>query len=368
MKVSKKILLVSSAFFPEISPRSFRATELAKEFYRQGNDVTVISKFREYDYSDFLQEFPIRLKMWNKPFFRKVPEIKKNPFSYLSRGISRLLLLLFEYPGIEEMFRVKKMLKHECKYDLMISFAVPYPVHWGVAWSRTRKHKVAATWVADCGDPYMGDVLDSFRKIFYFSYFEKWFCRKADFISIPVESARPGYYFEFQHKIIIIPQGFDFDLQAKEEKQQARSIPEFAYAGRFLRSSRDPDQLMKSLIKSDLSFKFFVFTDQPDLLTEYMGPLDGKLIVSEYIDRHDLMRVLTNMDFLINFDNNTTLNIPSKLIDYAITRRPVLNIDKNLKYEDLLAFLKGNYENRMVLPNPEQYHIKNVSQLFMDLL
>ena len=74
------------------------------------------------------------------------------------------------------------------------------------------------------------------------------------------------------------------------------------------------------------------------------------------------------MDFLINFDNNTTLNIPSKLIDYAILNRPVLNIDKSFTNEDLLAFLKRDYTKRMHLPDPEQYHIKSVAKLFLDLL
>jgi hypothetical protein len=306
--------------------------------------------------------------MWGKSIFPKVPYYRLKPLFFLSRALSRTLLTLFEYPEIESVFMVKKILKNESGYDIMISFAVPYPVHWGVAWSRTKNHRIARKWIADCGDPYMGDVLDSFRKPFYFGYLEKWFCRKADFISIPVESARPGYYSEFHHKIKIIPQGFDFDLTAKEEKQQVKNIPEFAYAGRFLNGIRDPNQLLKCLVKIDFPFKFYIFTNQPDLLNEYRDTLNGKLIVSEYISRGELMKVLSHMDFLINFDNNTTLNVPSKLIDYAIAKRPVLNIDRNFNIEDLLAFLKRDYGKRMVLSNPEQYHIRYISKLFLDLL
>ena len=70
----KKILLVTNGFFPEISPRSYRATELAKEFCRQGHEVTVISKLREYNYSEFLSEWPINLKMWEKSRFPRIPD------------------------------------------------------------------------------------------------------------------------------------------------------------------------------------------------------------------------------------------------------------------------------------------------------
>lgn len=367
MTGKKKILLVTNGFYPEISPRSYRATELARDFFRQGHEVTVISKFRDNDYSDFLKEFPIILKMWNTPIFPKVHVFKQKPFSTISSGISRVLSLLFEYPGIEDMFLVKKALRNEDGFDLLISLAVPYTVHWGVALSRSEKHQIAYTWVADCGDPYMGDVLDTFRKPFYFGYLEKWFCRKADYITIPIQGALLGYYPEFHNKFRIIPQGFDFDLDSKAGEQPVNYIPTFAYAGGFLPGARDPQKLMHFLIELDLPFKFIVYTNKPELLKEYSLKLNEKLLVLNYIPRSELMKVLTKMDFLINFDNNTTLNSPSKLIDYAIANRPVLNIDQNFNGEDLVAFLKGDYSSRMQLPNPENYHIRNISGLFLSL-
>ncbi|MCF8380666.1 MAG: hypothetical protein K9H49_13905 [Bacteroidales bacterium] len=260
------------------------------------------------------------------------------------------------------------MLKYEKEYDLLVSFAVPYPVHWGVAWSKSINHPIAKTWIADCGDPYMGDVLDSFRKPFYFGFLEKWFFKKADFITIPVESAIKGYYPEYHNKIKIIPQGFDFDKSQKRDLALKNIIPKFAYAGGFLHGIRDPRKLFHFLIKNDLPFKFYVFTNQKDLLSEYKNELKDKLIISEYIPREMLMKILSKMDFLLNFDNNTTINVPSKLIDYAITNRPVLNITRNFNEEDMLAFLKGDYSKRMLLPDPEQYHISNISKGFLNLL
>jgi hypothetical protein len=363
-----KILLVSNGFFPEISPRSYRATELTKEFLRQGHQVVMISKYRDYDYSDFMRDYPITLRMWNKPIFNEIPEFKQHWLSVISRIASRFLSLLFEYPGIEEMYKVKRMLKNESEYDLLISFAVPYPVQWGVAWARTKEHQIAKTWIADCGDPYMGDVLDTFRHPFYFRYLEKWFCRKADFISIPIESAKAGYYPEFYGKIRVIPQGFNFDIPEKAEVKHKNDVPEFAYAGRFLKGIRDPVPLLQILVKIDLPFKFYVFTDQADLLSNYIEILDGKLIISGFIAWPQLMKKLSEMDFLINFDNHTQLNVPSKLIDYAITNKPVLNIDKSFQIQNILAFLQGDYTNRMKLPEVKNYHISNVTRQFLSLL
>ena len=363
----RKILLVSNGFYPEISPRSYRATELAKELCSQGHVVTVISKFRNHNYSEFLKEYGLKFKMWGRARFPVVPDFKHKPFSLLSRALTRLLLTLFEYPGIEEMFRVRNVLREETGYDMIISFAVPYPVHWGVAWSRSVKHRIADVWVADCGDPYMGDVLDSFRKPFYFKYLEKWFCRKDDYITIPIESARPGYHSEFQSKIRIIPQGFDFNIEQKENKLPVNNVPTFAYAGGFLPGARDPESLMKCLVDIDQPFRFLIFTNKPGLFDEYRITLKEKLSVSEYIPRNELMIVLGGMDFLINFDNNTTRNSPSKLIDYAIVNRPVLNVRQDFDKNDLLAFLNGDYRKQLLLPDIQQYHIRNIARLFLEL-
>ncbi|MBK9042486.1 MAG: hypothetical protein IPN97_04570 [Saprospiraceae bacterium] len=152
----------------------------------------------------------------------------------LSRILTRILLQVFEYPDIKIMFDVKSGLKKIQKesFDLMISIAVPHPTHWGVAFAIKSGYKVSKVWIADCGDPYMGDKTDTFRKFFYFKYFEKSWCHLVDFITVPFEGAIKGYYKEFHDKIKIIPQGFNFDeTKAMTDIYVQNSIPTFIYAG-----------------------------------------------------------------------------------------------------------------------------------------
>jgi len=306
--------------------------------------------------------------MWGKARFPEVPEFKRKPFSFFSRALYRLLSVYFEYPLIEEMFKVKRMLKKEEGYDLLISFAVPYVIHFGVAWSRSEKHPVAGMWIADCGDPFMGNVIDTFKKPFYFAYFEKWFSRKADYIVIPIDSAIDGYYPEFHNKFRVIPQGFDFRINTDEVPLPKNDIPTFSYAGGFLKGVRDPGQLLEFLSKQDRPFRFIVYTNSPELLIPFQEKLGDKLEIHGFIPRDELLSRLSEMDFLVNLDNNTARNSPSKLIDYAIVNRPILNLTRDFDPVATTAFLDGDYQQKMLLPDLEKYHISNVSRSFLELL
>lgn len=363
----KKILIVSAGFYPNISPRSLRTTELTKEFAKQGHEVVVFIPDNGYDYSDFLKENPIQIKSLGKLSNKEV-QLKGNKLILLiRRSIRRAMSLLFEYPSIELMFKVSKHLKRESGYDILISIAVPYPIHWGVARVRSKRNELAKTWVADCGDPYMGETTDSFRKVFYFKYIEKWFSRKADFITIPFEGARSAYYPEFQKKIRIIPQGFRLDEVIIPEYMKKACYPVFAYAGGFIPGKRDPRRLLNFLSECNTRFKFVVYTAQAGILLPYKENLGDKLIIREYIPREELLVVLAGMDFLLNFDNNTHTQLPSKLIDYAITGRPVLNISSDTDFSLLMEFFNGNYSRKIDLAPAEDYDIRIVADRFLEL-
>jgi hypothetical protein len=368
----KKILLVSNAFYPEISPRSFRATELAKEFYRQGHDVTVISKFRDHNYSDFLSEFPVTFKMWDKPSFPVMPDFKIKPFQFFSAGISRLLSLLFEYPAIEDAFQVKKMLKKENGFDLMITFAVPYPVHWGTAWARSSENTISGIWIADCGDPYMFARLDRFKKPFYFRFPEVTFCRKCDFITIPFQVMQTQFYPEFKSKIRVIPQGFNFKEIKLYDGYIQNTKPVFTFAGTIIPGKRDLTLFLDFLSSLPIDFLFIVYTNKPEWFRKYEMILGEKIKLNEYIDRLNLLYEMSKADFLVNvdtvFDNPlNTEAVPSKLIDYAITNRPILSInsaslDKNL----VLEFLNKDYSRQRIVEKSD-YDIIKVSAKFLEL-
>ncbi|MHC1775906.1 MAG: glycosyltransferase [Lentimicrobium sp.] len=372
MNGKNKILIASGTFFPENSPRSFRTTELAKELGRVGHDVTIlIPRNYKIDYTDFEKKYQVRIKFYDQLSLPEISGSFEGRFGIIKLAIRRLLLMLFEYPSIKFMYLVKKALITENDYDLLISIAVPFPIHWGVAWARTRKKRIAKVWVADCGDPYMGCKTDSFKKLFYFKYLEQWFCRKADYISIPNKDHINQYYSEFHGKIKFIPQGFRFEDSNIHLGEIENAIPTFAFAGVLLKTKRDPAVLLEYLASVDVDFKFILYTESNHLIEPFKKKLGNKIEVRPYIRREALLYELSKMDFLLNieFHSSVKSNSPSKLIDYAIVDRPVLSLSMESLNTSLIdEFLGKNYKNRLQIIDINRFRIENVAKQFIDLV
>ena len=366
---SKKILVVSSAFYPENSPRSFRTTELVKELARQGHQVTLYTLKKDEFHLPIEKEFGIKIKDLGA---RKLPIINVAEGSKLAvlfkRVLNRSLLQLLSYPDIELMFMVKNALKKETGfYDLLISVAVPHSIHWGTAWARTKSRPLATKWVADCGDPFMGAIHDSFKKVFYFKYLEKWFCKKADYIAVPKIMMKENYYPEFSDKVIEISQGFKFDEVVRSDFKK-NEVPTFGFAGTFIRTTRNPAPLLEFLTTVDQPFKFIIYTETQDLVLPFLPILKENLEVRHYIPRIDLLKEMSSMDFLVNIAYDAVHQAPSKLIDYYLTGRPILSsVTNEFDYDTVRDFIAGNYANAFVFNNIEQYKIENVATKFLSL-
>ncbi len=365
----QNILIISQTIFPRESPRANRATELAKELARQGHSITLYAVLGSYNYDKFETEFNIKVKDIGKLYLSNVSSsdgLKQKVF--VEKFLSKIFRGSLMYPDIELMFRIPNIIKNETKKDLIITIAQPHSIHWGLALAKyLYPKKNSFTWVADCGDPFMGNEVVR-PPFFYFKYLEKWFCESADYISIPVEGAKAAYYNEFRYKVRVIPQGFQFSSIKQYIESRNNPVPTFAFAGLLFKGSRDPSQLLKYLSTLDLNFKFYIFSNNSNLITPHLKGLEDKVVHSKYIPRNKLLSVLGKMDFLLNFENQTNVQSPSKLIEYAILEKPILSINNNSFSRDKIdQFLEGNYSNQKEMRNIEQYNIENISKEFTSL-
>ena len=361
------IVIISRHILPQLSPRASRATELAKEMSRQGHFVKLYAILGNYDYKIFEKEHNLEVQNLGKMRFAKWTSDGNVNYSIINRIAIKLFKRHMDFPDIELMFKASRLIKKQKNIDLLITIAQPFTIHWGVALAKTKKNlHFPKAWIADCGDPYMGSAFETHP--FYFKYVEKWFCKKVDYLTVPIREARKGYYKEFRDKIHIIPQGFKFDEVVLPTKKPSNKVPIFIYAGTFFKDGRDPSLLLEYLASIKEPFKFIIYTKSKSFVTPFINKLENRLFLKDYIPRGRLLQLMNQADFLINFDNGTDIHSPSKLIDYAIVKRPVLNLkgqcfDKNLIHD----FLKGNYSKKLKIENIEQYKIENVTTKFLEL-
>lgn len=367
-----RILILSHFFYPSITPRAFRTTELAKRLCNIGHSVTVCIPKSQFDYTSFLKEYVnIKIDFIDIPVAenKKVTEPANFIAPIFKRFINRIKYTYLQYPTIKYLKLIPSYLDKETKYDAIISIAVPHPIHWGIARAiRLLKKSVCKVWIADCGDPFMLCRTDTFRKPFYFRWFEKDFCRKADFITIPVDDGKKGYYPEFWSKIKVIPQGFDFS-EIKLCEYKPNEVVSFAYAGGFIPGIRDPRPILDYLCEYKGNFRIYIYTRQQSLISSYKERLGDKLVISDYIERTELIYRLSSYDFLLNIENGTSVQSPSKLIDYALTQRPVLSLNScNLDKGKFNRFLQRDYSGQMPMPDINDYSIVNVANAFIELI
>lgn len=362
-----KIVIVSEAILPTNAPRAFRANELAKVLAKKGHMVKLMALLGNYDYTTFERETGVKVIDIETPVITIRNSDGKLKLPLWKLGLIFFFRKLLEFPEILLMKKVKKAILKQGDFDMLITIAVPYPIHWGASLIKQKERKFT-TWVSDCGDPYMGN--DFAKRMFYFKYIEKWWGRKTDYISVPVEDARGSYYPEFRDKIVVIPQGFDFKDVINDEYVE-NSVPTFLYAGALYKGKRDPEKFLEFLTTLDRDYKFIVYTAHKNHFEPFMRKLEDKIELRSKIDRDVLMKEMSKMDFLINISNKgTTAQVPSKLIDYALTKRPILDISSDFtEFEktNFESFLNKDYSGKLRLENMERYNIDNIANQFLQL-
>ena len=360
---TRRILIVSYFFHPEISPRAFRAFELAREFGRRGYLVDVVIPDNNFDYGEIEKKEGLKItKVPSGIIFRKQnieAGTGKGPAgksSALKRVAAQLLKTIFIEGTTSEFFL---RLWHyfsadQPEYDLVISIGLPFNVHLGV-WKMLKTQKTVA--FADYGDSFAAPAL--LKKI------EKKVLKRFDWILVPTESVRQCFNgLKDLDRVKILPQGLRFD-DFKTAKYSPNLPISFAYAGSFYEDLRDPTTFFDFLgeLKQDFRFHIFANTSHPftrKIIEKYQAKLGVRLVVSDLVPRAKCIEELSRMDFIVSQKNLNADDRPSKLIDYALAKRPVFIYSQSFIDKDLfMKFLERDYEGYFVELN-RFHHIENV--------
>ena len=377
-----RIAILTAVFHPELHPRAFRAYELAKEFAKQGHDVEVflLTRIKGYDYEQLSDELHIKITII--PLYSR--ELgAQNVFQQthpILRCIHRLYRWFVEYFMEGHLFaystKIANYLNHNMgEKDMVIALSTPFMDLLGLAkyihQQYEKRQDKQTVYIADSGDPFY--YSQQTKRALYFKWIEKWVYRHFDYLAIPTSDAVSAYSpLIAENKIQIIPQAFnmrDVNLAAKPISER----PTFAYAGVFYKDIRNPEFLFQYLcsLEEDFCFRLFLRHRDPhitSIIDKYQQVLGEKLEIHYNVERNQLLYYLSECHFLINISNTTSTQLPSKLIDYGITKRPVYSFDKqSFAPEVFNAFMHGDYKDAMII-DTHPYNIEVVTNQFLDLV
>jgi len=365
-----KITIISRAIFPTQSPRAERTKELAIAFSKLGHDVTIYALLGKYDYTKFSNTTGVKVNnIGNSRLGNGNSDTGKKSNNFIFKIFKKLFGYHLLFPGIEITYFVYTLRKKLINNDLIISVAAPFTIHFGVALSKKRLNsKFPKVWISDCGDPFYGNPL--IKLPFYFKTIEKWWSSLTNYITIPTEIGKSAYQKESLKKIHIIPQGFQFPKNDLSLNYKQSEVSVFCYSGAVFEKVRDPRSFLEFLCALKSNFIFIVYTKNHALFAPYISRLKNKMIIKDYVTRDALLIELSKMDFLLNIRNESSVQSPSKLIDYNISTRPILEISSNFSEREKSSFkqfLNNDYRNGLDPLNLEKYNINNIVNQFLEL-
>jgi len=394
--MSGRILIISHAYAPMVSPRAFRWSSLAQEMASRGYVVDVIcaatstKPVTETLDGVNLHRVPagslvgkLRSRFGNNYAAETAPSARtagqsKGPVAKRAlKALYSIFVRPFVWPDfasswIRPAIKQAKTLISQHNYDMVMTVSLPFSSH--VVGLYLKAEHPDLPWLADVGDPFCFMDKTPVNNLFlYRKRNHAWdgdVAEFADIISVTTAPTRDIYarlFPKFAHKYVVIP-----PLVSLPKREKAPASPftqlhdkplRLVFVGSLYKKIRNPAFLLK--LFNALARKpgneglelHIVGTlhDTAELFTPYTLYKDKQLFLHGLRPRDEAAAMLEHADVLVNIGNDTAYQLPSKVVEYAASGKPILNLIKT-RNDSAMAFFKdypavlnvletGNFEN-----------------------
>ena len=339
-----KYLIVTHQFLPHVSPRTTRWKFLVDELISLGHEVTVLTGTKQTS-----QDNPIKTIFVGNPKASNVIVSLRNQSNNLDSGerikgiifkflkkIYRFIFRNFAWPDYSmfwliSVFKARKKL--DLEYDIIISVSLPFSSH--IAGYIINK-KFNKPWIMDVGDPFSLKITAPENNTFLYGrlnkYYEKKFYHEASQILFTHDDALKTHVNEFQFEMSKTEVGqpiskFQEDLyELSKNYNYTDTNVKFGYFGIFTKGVRTPNNFLEFLDKfNNYEMHWYVNLDSESILKENI--LDkSKHIFNSQVPRDEALQLMTkSFHCLVSVGNLNPNQIPSKVIEYIATGKPILH-------------------------------------------
>lgn len=383
-----RLLVVCASYAPENTPRAFRWTALVNEFRARGHVVDVVCR------PNACQPDPPHVH--RVPASRWIPAVSSGavtvPPAAASgtirerlRDVLRWTWRTVRWPDYDCLFigpaaEMATRLLKSATYDSLITVSHPFSGH--VVGLRLRQQFPELPWLADIGDPFA--TLEASPPNNPWLYRRKnWRAERAvlhqaDAASLTTMAAMRSYQRDFSisgDKLRMIPPLYSLPESAATSTSAASVSVNSAKAlrlvflGRLYRQIRSPRALL-ALFAESLQFAgaaqwelhFYGNIDECADDFSTVAPLVGKSIfLHGEVPRAEADAARREADVLVNIGNSTPHQLPSKLVEYIASGKPVLNVVSH--DHDTSQEILGRYPRTLTMNGNQQPRLSQAQQL-----
>lgn len=394
MNNTKNILIVTHQFVPHQSPRTTRWKLLYDELIESGFNVTVLTGTLQTNEDPNIKYIGNRKASGIVKNLRTQSNIVQNS-SYknylfkLLKKIYRFFYKFFAWPDYT-MFWVFSIWKNRKKidfdYDAIISVSLPFSSHVAAYIINKEKRK---KWIMDIGDPFSlkSNAFEN-NKYFYKSlnyYFENKFFKMADQIVFTHKDASLEHkeFFNISNEKIEI--GNPISAFSKNIFQNSKTYNyniepiKIGYFGILTKGVRSPDEVLKYFQNLDYVFHWYTNPDSKNMILQ--NNIDqNKHLFFDMVSRDEALELMgTSFHCLLSIGNLNPSQLPSKVIEYISTGKPVIHfaeiandpvIKISEKFENLIVVTKKsdplfvNEQLTNVFQNIDKFDIEQFNNIY----
>lgn len=373
----RRLLVISFSYAPMLHARAFRWTALTRHFASRGWEVDVLTSWQPGAAESVAGTLRIHRVGWRwAENLRNLLQRRRGQTaasgasahgagSRLLHAIRSVLWQPFYWPDSSCFwYWPAKMaalrLVREKAHDVVVSVT---PTFTGalVGESVHRAHP-DVRWVLDVGDPFSLQVHAAANNVRLYGALnrrvERRLLSEADAISVTTSQAAARYAEAFPEsagKIQVIPPLFSLPDEPLAASSGSPGALRFVYVGTLYRKLREPgfllqifDALLKRMAGKPLELHLFGDTHQfADLLVGWRQRLGDALQVHGSVPRAEVAAAIEEAAVLVNIGNRSEDQLPSKVVEYVASGKPILNIAS--AEGDLSAAFLRTYPDKLLL-------------------
>jgi len=361
--MEKKILIICYDYLPLVTPTSFRWSGIAEYWAKQGHEVCVICAWQpEAEREETLNGVRvfrvggagsqrIRQGIMDKHRLIVLSRIKQsNRLSVKHRNILLMKRLhdatwkkIYwpDYACLWFFSAIKKANELVKQHNItnMISVSFPFTDHL-VGYGVKKKYRKIA-WIADVIDPsFFPDLFLTNNDFLYRGLnkaVERRVFREVQAVTVPTWNIRKRYadlYPEYSQKISVNPNLLHYEKKAKESLFPKDNKIRLVFAGTLHKTIRSPEHLLQvfemllqTRIGERLELHLF---GTADYCMERFRPrqqlVNESIFLHGPVSREKAVQAMQSADILVNIGNANPYQEPLKVIEYASTGKPLVNI------------------------------------------